>query len=265
VDLTTILGLLIGLLGLIGGYMMDGGHLDSLIIPSAMVIVFGGTIGAVIVSFPGATLSKIPQALGIAFKQVKRDPSATIEEMVDMAIVARREGVLALEQRAHEHPNPFLKDGLMMVVDGTDPELTRQILELEMDAIEHENNNMAKVFESAGGYAPTMGIIGTVMGLIHVLGNLDEPSSLGGAIAVAFTATLYGVMSANVIYLPIANKIKIRGKEQISEMELMLEGILALQAGENPQLIKKKLASFLYDKRAKKASGEVGVDDGEER
>jgi chemotaxis protein MotA len=261
VDLTTILGLVLALGGLVGGYMMDGGHFSSLVIPSAMVIVFGGTFGAVIVSFPKATLAKIPKALSIAFKEAKRDPGLTIDEIVDMASIARREGVLALEQRAQEHPNPFLKDGLMMVVDGTDPELTRQILELEMDAIEHNIDGMAKIFEAGGGYAPTMGIIGTVMGLIHVLGNLDDPSSLGPAIAVAFTATLYGVMSANVIYLPIATKIKIRGKEQVAEMELMLEGILALQAGENPQLIKKKLASFVHDKKGK---GEVGTDDGAE-
>jgi chemotaxis protein MotA len=262
VDITTIVGLVIGLAGLIGGYLMDGGHLSSLFIPSAMIIVFGGTIGAVVVSFPSATLKKVPQALSIAFKQAKRDPSSTIDELVDMASVARREGVLALEQRAQEHTNPFLKDGLMMVVDGTDPELTRQILELEMDAVEHQVEGMAKMFEAGGGYAPTMGIIGTVMGLIHVLGNLDDPGSLGPAIAVAFTATLYGVMSANVIYLPIANKIKIRGKEQISEMELMLEGILALQAGENPQLIKKKLASFVHEKGKLKEEG--GAADGEE-
>jgi len=264
VDLTTIIGLVLGLVGLIGGYMWDGGHISSLIIPSAMVIVFGGTFGATAVSFPGSILSKIPKGLSIAFKQVKRDPSSTIDEIVDMASIARREGVLALEQRAQEHPNPFLKDGLMMVVDGTDPELTRQILELEMDAIEHQTDGIAKVFEAAGGYAPTMGIIGTVMGLIHVLGNLSSPETLGPAIAVAFTATLYGVMSANLIYLPLANKIKVRGKEQVSEMELMLEGILALQAGENPQLIKKKLASFIHDKESKKGKGEEGTDNGEE-
>ncbi|MFC5448745.1 flagellar motor protein [Paenibacillus aestuarii] len=263
-DLTTILGLVLGLAGLIGGYLWDGGHISSLVIPSAMLIVFGGTFGAVAVSFPGSILAKIPQALRIAFKQEQRDSLATIEELVDMATVARREGVLALEQRAQEHPNPFLKDGLLMVVDGTDPELTRQILELEMDAIEHKFDHMSKIFEAGGGYAPTMGIIGTVMGLIHVLGNLDEPSKLGPAIAVAFTATLYGVMSANLIYLPIASKIKLRGKEMVSEMELMLEGILALQAGENPQLIKKKLTSFLHEKPSKNPI-EAGVDDGEEK
>lgn len=263
-DLATLLGLIIGLGALIGGFLWDGGHLSSLVIPSAILIVFGGTIGAVVVSFPGSVLKKIPKALGIAFKPANTNPIETIDDIVDMATIARREGVLALEQRAQEHPNEFLRDGLMMVVDGTDPELTRQILELEMDSIEQQNEGMTKMFESAGGYSPTMGIIGTVMGLIHVLGNLEDPSALGPAIAVAFTATLYGVMAANVIYLPIGNKIRIRSKEQISQMELMLEGILALQAGENPQLIKKKLTSFLNEKELKQAQGEDGANLGTE-
>jgi chemotaxis protein MotA len=262
VDLTTVLGIVLGLVALVAGYMWDGGHLSSLLVPSAALIVFGGTFGATAVGFPGSVLKDLPKAFSIAFRQQKRDPSVIIDEIVDMATIARREGVLALEQRAQEHPNPFLKDGLMMVVDGTDPELTRQILELEMDAVEHKNEVYAKVFEAAGGFAPTMGIIGTVMGLIHVLGNLSDPSSLGPAIAVAFTATLYGVMSANLIYLPLAGKIKFRTKELVSEMELMLEGILALQAGENPQLIKKKLTSFIHDKESK-GKGE-DADNGEE-
>ncbi|KIL41512.1 flagellar motor protein MotA [Gordoniibacillus kamchatkensis] len=260
-DLTTVLGIVLGLASLVIGYAWDGGHITALLVPSAALIVFGGTFGATAIGFPTSVLKELPKALAIAFKQQKRDPVVVIEEIVDMATIARREGVLALEQRAQEHSNPFLRDGLMMVVDGTDPELTRQILELEMDAVEHKNDVYAKVFEAAGGFAPTMGIIGTVMGLIHVLGNLSDPSALGPAIAVAFSATLYGVASANLIYLPISNKIKFRTKETVSEMELMLEGILALQAGENPQLIKKKLTSFLHDK---KAGQEEGAANGEE-
>jgi chemotaxis protein MotA len=263
VDLTTIIGLVFGVVALVGGYMWDGGHIGALIVPSAMLIVFGGTLGATAVSFPLSRLKEMPKAIAMAFKEPVHNPLTIIEEVVDMAAVARREGVLALEQRAQEHTNSFLKEGLMMVVDGTDPDLTRQILELEMDALGHQHEGYAKIFETAGGFAPTMGIIGTVMGLIHVLGNLSNPDSLGPAIAVAFTATLYGVASANVAYLPLASKIKIRSKEQISEMELMLEGILALQAGENPQLIKKKLTSFLHQKDDKKKLG--AGDDGEEK
>jgi len=262
VDLTTIIGLIVGIGALIGGYMWDGGHINALIVPSAMLIIFGGTAGAIIISFPMSRLKETGQALKMAFSEAKRDPEATIREIVDMAAIARREGVLALEQRAQETPNSFLSEGLMMVVDGTDPELTKQILELEMDSLEHHHEGWAKIFEAAGGFAPSMGIIGTVMGLIHVLGSLDDPGSLGPAIAVAFSATLYGVASANVIYLPIANKIKIRSQEQLSEMELMLEGILALQAGENPQLIQKKLKSFLHPNYKRTTEGDAG---GEEK
>ncbi|MBP1157765.1 MULTISPECIES: flagellar motor protein [unclassified Paenibacillus] len=262
-DITTILGILIGIGALIGGYVWDGGHLKALFVPSAALIVFGGTIGAVVVSFPKSQLKQISSALKLAFQESKRDSSIVIEELVDMSTTARREGVLSLEQRALEHPDAFLREGLVMVVDGTDPELTKQILELEIDALENRHEGWAKIFESAGGFAPTMGIIGTVMGLIHVLGNLSDPGSLGPSIAVAFSATLYGVGSANVIYLPIASKIKIRSKETIAEMEMMLEGILALQAGENPQLIKKKLYSFLHQEQ-KTVEG-AGEADGEEK
>ncbi|GIP35637.1 flagellar motor protein [Paenibacillus sp. J2TS4] len=262
-DLTTIIGLIAGLLALIMGYIWDGGHLSALFVPSALLIVVGGTIGATVVSFPWKQLKEFPKALVMAFKEQKQEPEVIIDDIVEMATIARREGVLALEQRAVEYRDPFLKDGLMMVIDGTDPELTRQILELEMDAIEARHEGYAKIFETAGGYAPTMGIVGTVMGLIHVLGSLSDPDSLGPAIAVAFAATLYGVATANVIYLPMGSKIKARSKEQISTMELMLEGILALQAGENPQLIRKKLTSFLHQKNNSKA--EVGGEFGEER
>ncbi|WP_438435375.1 flagellar motor protein [Gorillibacterium sp. sgz500922] len=264
-DITTIIGILLGFISLIAGFALEGGHLASLWIYTAAIIVFGGTFGAVIISFPLSSLKDLPAAFGMAFKESKRNPAQIIDEIVDMATIARREGVLALEQRAQDHPNPFLREGLLMVVDGTDPDLTRQIMELEMDALEDKYEGYAKMFDSAGGYAPTIGIIGTVLGLIHVLGNLEDPDTLGPKIAVAFTATLYGVASANLIYLPIGTKIKNRSKALVSDMELMLEGILALQAGENPQLIKKKLTSFLHDKNGRKNT-EAGADaNGEEK
>ncbi|WP_426450544.1 flagellar motor protein [Paenibacillus sp. S-38] len=259
-DLTTIIGILAGLAALVGGYLWDGGDLSSLFVPSALLIVIGGTLGAVAVSFPWSHLKGTAGALLLAFRSPLSDPRRHIDEMMEMASVARREGVLALEQRAQQHPDPFLREGLTMVVDGTDPSLTKQILELEMDSLEQQYDNRARVFESAGGYAPTMGIIGTVMGLIHVLGNLTEPAMLAPAIAVAFTATLYGVSTANLIYLPLANKIKVRGQEVIAEKELLLEGILALQAGENPYLIKKKMLSFLVKDQSGRP--EEGDDDG---
>ncbi|RKN78903.1 flagellar motor protein [Paenibacillus ginsengarvi] len=261
-DITTLLGIVLGLAALVGGFLLDDGHISGLIVYTAAIIVFGGTFGAVLVSFPKSQLRQIPKALRLAFSEPKTDSLATIEEMVEMAFIARREGVLALEDRAQQHPDPFLQSGLQMVVDGTDQDLLRKILEVEIEAKEKLYAGYAKIFESAGGYAPTMGIIGTVMGLIHVLSNLSDPESLAGAIAVAFTATLYGVASANVIYLPIASKIKARGEEHVAEMDMMLEGILSLQAGENPQLIEKKLKSFLHiDTRQQ--SGKESDGDGE--
>ncbi|MNI46697.1 Chemotaxis protein PomA [compost metagenome] len=167
-----------------------------------------------------------------------------------MAAVVRRGGVLALEQQAEEHSDPFTREGLLMIVDGTDPDQVRQIMELDMDAAELKYEGYAKIFEAAGGYAPTMGIIGTVMGLIHVLSNLSDPSTLGSSIAVAFTATLYGVASANLIFLPIASKIKSRSQAEVSSMEMLLVGILALQNGDHPQLVRKKLSSFTADSPA---------------
>ncbi|MCZ8523580.1 MULTISPECIES: flagellar motor protein [Paenibacillus] len=259
-DLTTIIGIVAGLAALVGGYVWDGGQLSSLFVPSALLIVIGGTLGAVAVSFPWSHLKGIGGALRTAFRSSLQDPRRHIDEMMEMAALARREGVLSLEARAQQHPDPFLREGLTMVVDGTDPALTKQILELEMDAIEQQYDNRARLFESAGGFAPTMGIIGTVMGLIHVLGNLTDPGMLGPAIAVAFTATLYGVSTANLIYLPLATKIKVRGQEVIAEKELQLEGILALQAGENPYLIKKKMLTFLLKDQPGPAAEEEDAD-----
>lgn len=246
-DITTIIGIIAGLVALIGGFLWEGGHVSGLLQGTAALIVFGGTFAAVMISFPASRLQKIPNALRVAFGRRTRLPQELIEDIVGMAVIARKDGVLALEQSSSDHPDPFLREGMQMVVDGTDAELVQQILELEVEATEQKHENYAKIFESAGGYAPTMGIIGTVMGLIHVLGSLQEPTQLGPSIAVAFTATLYGVASANIIFLPIATKIKARGEEEIQNMELLLEGILAVQNGEHPLLVRKKLASYTSD------------------
>lgn len=244
-DITSIIGLLAGLAALIGGFFWEGGNLSGLLQPNAAVIVFGGTIAAVLISFPASRLRHIPSALRLAFGSQPDTTEEQAEELISMAAVTRRAGVLALEKRAEEHPDPFTREGLMLIIDGTDPDEVRQILELDMDAKEVQHSGYAKIFEAAGGYAPTMGIIGTVMGLIHVLSNLTDPSSLGPSIAVAFTATLYGVASANLIFLPIASKIKSRSQTELAGMEMLMVGILALQNGDHPQLVRKKLSSFV--------------------
>ncbi|MDR0267668.1 flagellar motor protein [Paenibacillus sp.] len=248
-EMTTIIGILAGLAALVGGFIWEGGRIDGLLQGAAALIVFGGTIAAVVVSFPLARLKTIPKALRFAFTRGSNNTEQLTEDLVNMATMARRNGVLSLERMVQDHDSAFLREGIQMVVDGSDPVLLKQIMELEIDAVERKHESYAKIFESAGGYAPTMGIIGTVMGLIHVLGRLTEPADLGPAIALAFTATLYGVASANIIFLPIASKIKSRSADEVHTMELLLEGILAVQNGEHPNLVRKKLVSFTPEER----------------
>ncbi|WP_342427280.1 flagellar motor protein [Paenibacillus sp. FSL L8-0158] len=244
-DITIVLGIIAGIIALIGGFLWEGGEFTGLLQGTSALIVFGGTFAAVVISYPASKLKTIPTALRMAFSRENNPTEQYIEDLVSMAATSRRSGVLALERISSEHPNAFLREGLQLVIDGTEQEQIKQILELELDAIEHKHEGYAKIFESAGGYAPTMGIIGTVMGLIHVLGSLTEPTALGPSIAVAFIATLYGVASANLIFLPIASKIRAVSESEIITMDLLLQGILAIQNGENPKLVRKKLEFFI--------------------
>ncbi|TKH46170.1 motility protein A [Paenibacillus terrae] len=244
-DITIVLGIIAGIIALIGGFLWEGGQFTGLLQGTSALIVFGGTLAAVVISYPASKLKSIPAALRMAFSREENLSEQYIEDLVSMAATSRRSGVLALERISSEHPNAFLREGLQLVIDGTEQEQIKQILELELDSIEHKHEGYAKIFESAGGYAPTMGIIGTVMGLIHVLGSLTEPTALGPSIAVAFIATLYGVASANLIFLPIASKIRACSESEMVTMDLLLQGILAIQNGENPKLVRKKLEFFI--------------------
>ncbi|NLV17849.1 MAG: flagellar motor protein [Syntrophomonadaceae bacterium] len=247
-DLTTLIGLILGLGALIGGFLMEGGHFASLIVGPAAIIVFGGTFGAVIIGFSMEQLKTVPGFLKEVFIDTPIDYMGAVEKMVETADRARREGLLSLESHLPEIENDFMRRGLQLVIDGTDPELTRNMLEMEINAYEEGQNLGVEIFNSAGGYGPTMGIIGTVMGLVHVLGNIEDPSSLAPAIAMAFLATLYGVASANVLWIPFATKIKTKTARQVAQMELVLEGVLSVQAGENPRVIKEKLLTFLPER-----------------
>ncbi|MHB1630189.1 MAG: flagellar motor protein [Bacilli bacterium] len=253
-DVTTIGGLVLGLLSLFVAFVMEGGSPLALFGLSAGLIVLGGTIGAVMVSFGTRQLKSIPALLKVAFVTKPEDPLDVIEQLVGLATVARREGILALEDKVESYSDEFFKNGVRLVVDGVDPELVRDILENELNALEARHESGAAVFEAAGGYAPTMGIIGTVMGLIHVLSNLSDVNKLGPLIATAFIATLYGVGSANLFWLPIATKLKTRSKEEMLSRELILEGILSIQAGENPTILGQKLRVFLAPGRRTKDS-----------
>ncbi|MHB8158390.1 MAG: flagellar motor protein [Desulfocucumaceae bacterium] len=244
-DLPLVLGLLFAFLSLIGGFLWDGGEVGALIKPSAALIVFGGTLGATAISFSLNEIKNIPKLFKIALIPKEQEPAQVIDLIVSLADEARREGLLYLENRLDDITDQFLRKGVQLVVDGTDPELVRSIMEVELYAIEERHHTGSSIFETAGGYAPTMGIIGTVMGLVHVLGNMSDPESLGPSIATAFMATLYGIGSANILWLPLGSKLANLNKKESNLRMLMIEGIVSLQAGYNPILIRERLSAFL--------------------
>lgn len=244
-DIATILGLFIGLSSLLLGFLWEGGHAAALLNPSAALIVFGGTLGATMFSFSPRDFKAVPYLLQLAVINKPYDPIKTIDEIVALAEEARREGLLYLENRLPDLDDPYLKKGLQLVIDGTDPELVKSILEVEIYSTQERHSIGSNIFEVAGGYAPTMGIIGTVMGLVHVLGNMNTPEGLGPAIAIAFMATLYGVGSANVLWFPLATKLSNLSNKEIVLKQLMMEGLISLQAGYNPLLIRERLVAYL--------------------
>jgi chemotaxis protein MotA len=245
VDLGTVIGFIVGIGSLLLSVVIEGGHLRSLVNVPAALIVFGGTFGATMISQPLRMILKMPAVLKNALLGTLMEPREAIKTLVDLAVTARRDGVLALEATLQKLPDPFLRKGIELVASGTDPELVRDILETEL-AVQAERHKMgASVFLTMGGLAPTLGVTGTVMGLVHMLEKLDDPSRMGPAIAAAFIATLYGVASANIIFIPIGNKLSKRSQQEILVREMMLEGILGLQAGQSPLLIEEKLKAFI--------------------
>ncbi|PZM90691.1 MAG: flagellar motor protein [Actinobacteria bacterium] len=244
-DLAAILGLLIAFGAIFSAQLLEGGSPLSILLPAPLILVFLGTFGA---ALAGGVLKD-----GLSFfSQVKRALTAKVpppDELVDIVVRlaerARREGLLALEDTVKEVDDTFLKRGLQLAIDGTDPDELGEILYAEVDAKRKADKASERIFEAMGGYAPTIGIIGTVMGLVHALENLDDPAQLGHAIAAAFVATLWGVMSANAIWLPLASRLRRISELECEQMELAIEGVLAIQAGANPRLIAQKLRSLL--------------------
>lgn len=225
--------------------IMEGGSPASIMLVPPLLLVFGGTVGA---AMAGGILRDVTGAGGQlkrAFTGKPADPGNLVDTVVKMAERARREGLLALEDAAKEIAHPFLRKGLMLAIDGTDPEELNEILHAEVDAKRKADRSGAKIFTDMGGYSPTIGIIGTVMGLIHVLENLAEPEKLGHLIAGAFVATLWGVLTANVLWLPLGNRLKRLSEIECEQMELAIEGIMAIQAGANPRLVAQRLKSLL--------------------
>lgn len=259
-DRTTALGILLGIAALVGGYYLEGGSILSLWGISAFIIVIGGTLAATFASFRWEDITRVPSLLNKAFADKKNiDKEATIAKLVELSTTARREGLLALEEQLESIDDPFFRKGLELVIDGVESELIKQIMELELTIQEERDERGARIFETAGGFAPTLGIIGTVMGLVLVLSNLNEPSQLGQAIAVAFLATLYGIFSANIFFLPIANKLKEKAREEVLYREMLVEGILSIQAGENPHNMQQKLQAFLIGEKKRSDSREEAI------
>jgi len=247
-DLATIIGFVLAWGAFFASVIMEGGDLKAFINPSALVLVFGGTFGATMMSFPMHEIKQLPSILKHAFKGGDENAPAVITKLVSFAERARREGLLALEEEARDITDEFLKKGVQLAVDGTDPELVRVIMQTDIAFLEERHNSGANVFLTMGGFAPTLGVIGTVAGLVHMLANLSDPSSMGPSIAAAFIATLMGVSSANLLFLPLGNKLKHRSQGELLMKEIMMEGILAIQAGDNPRVVEEKLKAFLSPK-----------------
>ncbi len=252
-ELSTPIGLILGFGAMIGGFVIEGGSPASLLNVSAAIIVIGGTFAAALVSFPLKNVLTVPKLIMQSFFSPPGDPQEIVQAFVDLADKARREGLLAMEEDSKNIEDPFMRKGIMLVVDGVDPEVVRDILETDAALVAERHAVGQAIFAAMGGYAPTMGIIGTVMGLVNVLSNLAEPEELGHSIAVAFIATLYGVVTANILWLPMGTKLKQKSEKELHVRHLMIEGVLAVQAGENPRIVREKLDAFLAPKERSSA------------
>ncbi|OPA99955.1 flagellar motor protein [Pseudomonas fluorescens] len=244
-DVLSLIGIIMAFVAIIGGNYLEGGHLGALANGPAALIVIGGTVGAALLQSPLSSFKRAMQILVWIIFPPRVDLPGGIDRVVNWSLTARKEGLLGLEGVADAEPDSYSRKGLQLLVDGAEPEAIRSILEVDFYTQESRDINAAKVFESMGGYAPTIGIIGAVMGLIHVMGNLGDPSQLGSGIAVAFVATIYGVASANLLLLPVASKLKSIALRQSRYREMLLEGILSIAEGENPRSIELKLQGFM--------------------
>ena len=246
----SIIFLVFGLAAIVMAFVIEGGSPLALLGLTPFMIVFGGVIGATGLTVPLDDLKAAIGAIPIALKGRKSDPVALINYLNEMSVKARKDGLLSLEaETQNESVDPFLRLGLSQLVDGVHSEEVRATLEFELNTMMERHATRSKVFESAGGYAPTMGIIGTVMGLVHILANLSDPDSLGPLIAAAFLATLYGISSANLLFLPLGGRLKAQNEEEVLEKSMIIEGIMSIQKGDSPVQMKRMLMSFLSAKQ----------------
>lgn len=244
-DRISVLGLIIGITAIVGGQVLEGGHVSSLFQPTALLIVLGGTLGAVLLQSPKPVVMRGLEM----FKWVWYPPLVNQPQLVTLLTnwgqIARREGLLALEGQIATQKDPFVRKGLQLLVDGAEPVRIREVMDVDIVSFEDSQRQAARIWESAGGYSPTIGILGAVMGLIHVMENLTEPSKLGAGIAVAFVATIYGVGLANLVLLPIGNRLKAIIARQVKVREMVVDGLIGIANGDNPRIIESRLRGYL--------------------
>lgn len=246
-DKASFSGVILAITGIIAGLLIEGGSLRQILQPTAALIVFGGTMGAVLLQFPLTTVGAAFGRMTSVFRAPRKENDALVELLVSFANKARRNGVVSLDADLGSIQDPFLKQALMLAVDGTEPAELRKIMRVIMDSRTESDDRLPSVFESAGGFSPTIGILGAVLGLIQVMQHLDNIQEVGRGIAVAFVATIYGVGAANLFFLPFAGKMRIQLREEHLRREMMLEGVISILEGMNPRMLDVKLAGFLND------------------
>jgi chemotaxis protein MotA len=254
-DFASVGGILLALIGILGGLILEGGSIAQVTQPTAMLIVLGGTVGATMLQFPLDVFRTALRQFMSVFLSRRINSEAVVAQLVAFAEKARRGGILSLDPDLDLVQDPFLKQALMLAIDGTEPSAVRKIMQLELDNKAEFEERIPQVFESAGGFAPTVGIIGAVIGLIQVMQRLDNIAEVGRGIATAFVATIYGVGLANLLFLPVAGKLRIRHQQEQLIQEMMLEGVISLQEGMNPRMIEIKLRTFLSEGNRDGAAG----------
>jgi len=247
VDYSSLIGIAVALAGIIGGQLLEGGYVGSLLQSAALVIVLGGTAGAVIVQSPSRVFARGVRMAKWIVLPPEFAPRDMIAAILRWSHSARKEGLLSLEQQADLATDPFARKGLQMLVDGADPEKLREAMEVEVISFEEYHRQAARIWEAAGGYSPTIGILGAVLGLIHVMENLSDPAKLGSGIAVAFVATIYGVGLANLVFLPVANKLKVLIAQQVLVREILVDGLVSIASGESPRMIENRLLGYVTE------------------
>ncbi len=262
--MTTYVGIIVAIMSIVVATVMDGNSFGALIGPSSLVLVVLGSIGVSLSGFQIADLKPVPKGILLSFTGKEPDPGEAIDRLMKFAEIARKEGVLALEEQLEGLDDPFMKLGLQQIVDGVDGDMVRDVLEIEMAALEERHAPVIGFLKALGGYAPTMGMVGTVVGLINMLGNLSDPAQLGLGMSVALLTTLYGVIFANLVFLPIASKLQRLHDLEVAQKDLVMDGILAVQGGASPRMVVERLEAYInpsqrvgHHERSKRFSGKA--------